>query len=277
MSENISEIEILNSFNNIIPYITILFSEDIAFGIADKEKYLKVQQGKELVLSLKEGDPIPEGGAAIQALRTGETLIKDVPKEVYGVPFKSYAIPIKQDGEIIGVFVVGKSLARRNEVIETAKNLSESILQISTAINDLSGSIQNADDMNINLLKNAKDTQKSTKDTNQILNFIRNVSSQTNLLGLNASIEAARAGEQGKGFAVVAQEIRNLSNSTNDSIKKIDTVLKLIESSVNQIANDITESNAVHQAQASTLQEIVASIEELNTTAGVLENLAEIL
>ncbi|BCN28854.1 methyl-accepting chemotaxis protein [Anaeromicropila herbilytica] len=277
MEERISENELINSINKVIPYILVLFSEDIAFGITDKGKYLKVQQGKELVLNLKEGDSIPEGGAVIQALRTGETLIKDVPKEVYGVPFKSYAIPIKDGSEVIGVFVVGKSLARRNEVISTAEKLTEALQQISTAISELSNNLQEVNGMNSNLLNNAKDTQKSTSDTNEILGFIQGIASQTNLLGLNAAIEAARAGESGKGFAVVASEIRNLSSSTSESVKKIDSVLKTVESSINKITNEITESNQVHQSQAATLEQILASIQELNSTAHILEDLAKVL
>ena len=62
---------------------------------------------------------------------------------------------------------------------------------------------------------------KNSKDTDGILSFI-----QTNMLGLNAAIEAARAGDAGRGFKVVATEIRKLSTSTSESVKKVDSVLK---------------------------------------------------
>ena len=71
----------------------------------------------------------------------------------------------------------------------------------------------------------------------------KRVSTQTNLLGLNAAIEAARAGEVGKGFTVVASEIRKLSTSTSESIKQIDTVLKNINQSITIINDKVTLYN----------------------------------
>lgn len=277
MGSQIEEYEILKSLSVIMPYLPILFNEDVAFGITDTKKYLKVQMGKKLDLKVNVGDPVPEGGAAVLALKSGDTIIKDVPKEVFGIPFKSYAIPLKQEDKIVGIFVVGKSLEIRNSVIATASNLSGALKQISSAVGDFANNLQEVDNMNQTLLDNAKEGQKSTQDTNNILKFIEGIASRTNLLGLNAAIEAARAGESGKGFAVVASEIRNLSLSTSDSIKKIDKVLKSIESSIDDITGKIAQSNEVQQSQTATIEEILGSIQELDATAESLEELARVL
>jgi len=269
--------ETLNALSLIMPYLPILFNEDVALGITDTKKYLKVQMGTRLDFGVNVGDPIPQGGAAVLAIKTGDTMIKDVSKEVFGIPFKSYAIPLKEGNEIIGVFVVGKSLEIRNSVITTATNLSGALKQISSAIGEFAENLQEVGNMNQTLLENAKEGQKSTKDTNEILKFIQGIASRTNLLGLNASIEAARVGESGKGFAVVAGEIRNLSLSTSDSVKKIDTVLKTLELSIDSITGKIAQSNEVQQAQSANIEEIVASIEELNATADSLEELSHVL
>lgn len=61
------------------------------------------QDSTELKLIAKAGDPIQEGGAAAEVLRTGSPVIKDVPQEVYGIPFRSYAVPLKEDNEVVGV------------------------------------------------------------------------------------------------------------------------------------------------------------------------------
>ena len=155
------------------------------------------------------------------------------------------------------------------------KNLSESLSQISIGINEVAKGVQELATMNEKLLGETKEANERAKDTDGILTFIKGVSSQTNLLGLNAAIEAARAGEAGKGFNVVAKEIRNLSNSSNESIKKIDSVIKHISSSMNSINDNLTQSNDVSQNQSAALEEIAASIAELNSTAKTLGELAD--
>jgi phosphate/phosphite/phosphonate ABC transporter binding protein len=75
---------------------------------------------------------------------------------------------------------------------------------------------------------NNQELQSSSSKVNKIIDYIKNISKQTNLLAINASIEAARAGDAGKGFSVVANEIRNLSNETHKSISIIDDILNEI-------------------------------------------------
>lgn len=272
----VSDNELLNSFYNLLPYLPILFEEDISFAMIDREKYIALQNSESLNFKIKIGDPIPEGGAALEALRTGQVMIKDVPKEVYGIPFKSYALPVKdEDGTIAGVILAGKSLARRNEVINLSQNLAASLEQISAAINELSNGVQSVVSTNTVIGENIKVANESAKESNEVLQFVKHIANQTNLLGLNAAIEAARAGQAGRGFSVVAEEIRKLSVSSNESIRKIGKVLNSIQDSIDDIAKKIENSNGVFQEEAASLQEIYASVEQLNSMAQTLEKLSE--
>lgn len=273
--DRISDKEIINFYYNAMPLIEVLFDEDISMAITDTEKYLYTQYNRNLELSAKEGDRIPEGGAVFEVLKTGRNAIKVVPEHVYGVTFKSFAIPIREENKIVGVLVVAKSLHKKNSVTNITKKLTESLSQISVGINEVAKGVQELATMNEKILGETIEANERTKDTDEILSFIQGVSSQTNLLGLNAAIEAARAGEAGRGFNVVAQEIRKLSNSSNESIKKIDSVMKHISSSVNSINTNLTKSNDISQNQSAALEEIAASISELNSTAKTLEDLAE--
>ncbi|MCM8711720.1 methyl-accepting chemotaxis protein [Clostridium sp. SYSU_GA19001] len=276
MNNNIFDNEVLNSFNMVLPYLKNMFDEDVAFGISNTDIFLKVQQGKTLVLKSKEGDKIPSGGAVHKAIQSGEIIVADVPKEVYGVPFRSYAVPVKDDSnKVVGCIVLGKSLETSSELKTIANTLYYTLEKISSEINDLSTAIQKVLNMNIEISTQVQEAEKSSKNTDDILKFIQGISAQTNMLGLNAAIEASRAGEAGKGFNVVAKEIRKLSGTTSESIKKIDDVLKNIVTLINSIHSKINESNEIFQAKATVIEQIAVALQELNSSAHKLNNLSK--
>lgn len=96
----------------------------------------------------------------------------------------------------------------------------------------------------IGKLQQAIENSKSVDRVNDLTDEILSISSQTNLLSLNASIEAARAGEAGKGFAVVADEISQLANSSREAANNIQTINNMVVEAVNELigsANSIVE------------------------------------
>lgn len=274
--KDISNNSLIQSFENVLPYLSAFFDEDVSLGIADSVKYLKVINSEKLPLNAKAGDPIPQKGAAYEALKSGKVTVREVPKEVYGVPFKSYGIPIVDEkNNVIGVVLAGKSLERKNEISALSKNLSSSLQNISSAIQHISVEVQNVVDSNGEILNEVNIAKENTNGSDEILTFINGISKQTNLLGLNAAIESSRAGEAGKGFAVVAQEIRKLANSSSESVQKVDGILKKIEESVENISQKINKTNTSVETQASSLEEITASIQELSSVAQILEELSK--
>lgn len=124
------------------------------------------------------------------------------------------------------------------------------------------------------LTTSAEDIRKlaeNTANVSGVLDVIRGIAEQTNLLALNAAIEAARAGEQGRGFAVVADEVRTLAQRTQESTAEIETILEKVrnssEKAVESIDNGQSRSQGVENeiADASEmLDEIAALIEEIN-------------
>lgn len=263
----------LKSIYNSIKYINTFFDSDIEIMLTDRDEVLYYQGSKEINFNIKEGDPA--GDFVKKTMEQGEIVVKEIPKEFLGVAFKSYMIPIKEGNKVIGSISIGKSLTKRNSVTDITENLIKALAKMSEGISDISCNFQELASMNSEILTKTNAANEMTRDTDNIVGFIKGISSQTNLLGLNAAIESARAGEHGRGFNVVAKEIRKLSSETHQSIGKIETVIKDISSSIKVINDKVLDVNTISDKQLSAMEKITAAIENLDSTAKLLGQLSE--
>ncbi|MTI81056.1 MAG: chemotaxis protein [Firmicutes bacterium] len=259
-------------------YLGNMFPLDCMVSVTDREKFLAYYPGEKIDIGVKVDSNIPEEDVIPQAIKSGEKIVAEVPKEAYGYPFKGIVMPIKSDsGEVIGTFNLGVDLSTQNEMLEIVEQLAASFEQVSSSSQELASSAQQLNSLQQNLVSVSKETQKELKNTESILKLIEEVASQTKLLGLNASIEAARAGDAGKGFNVVATEIRKLSERTAQSVSNIADILKKINEQVNHISTDISQTEEIGEGLAAASEEISAVIQEDTAVAAKLNTIAKII
>ncbi|MEG1255351.1 methyl-accepting chemotaxis protein [Clostridium sp.] len=265
---------VISSFEEILDQLPALFEDEISFTLTDNERFVKFVESKNMPAYSEVGKVIPKGEALREVMESGK--IKAFTVDNYNnMSIRVVAIPIRDNhGNIVGAISYGKNLENSIKVSKMSADLSNATASILKVANEINSDIQNIREINTKVVEEVKITSNQCNNTDNIIDFIKGVANQTNLLGLNAAIEAARAGEFGRGFGVVASEIRKLSGSSTQSITEINTILKSIKDSVKVVETSIAISMISAEKQEKALTEIVHSVKELNRSAEILAKMA---
>ena len=159
-----------------------------------------------------------------------------------------------------------------DELNETTKSVSDDAMDTKHIMNELLGINEDTKNSVEAIVNQSRDTLNAVEEINSIVRAIEEITTQTNLLSLNASIEAARAGESGRGFAVVAGEIGALAQQSADSAKKISIIISNIVSQVEKSSalSDDLSKNASHQINKladtqRTMETVLSGVEDIST------------
>ncbi|OAN11689.1 chemotaxis protein [Photobacterium jeanii] len=149
------------------------------------------------------------------------------------------------------------------EASQGASEVSDTIKHIQSA----SSEIENAGALVGQLVK-------ESENISMVVDVIRDIAEQTNLLALNAAIEAARAGEQGRGFAVVADEVRTLAGRTQQSTGEIIGIIEKLQKSANEAREATNESCTLIHSCVEQSQNTGDKIQSIETTVGKIADMS---
>jgi len=229
-----------------------------------------------------------------------QTLVKSIQSSVQDTTAVSQAVHLaseetqsilknQQDETDHVAAAITQMSASTREIANNVQLTADSAVQVNNDANEVSTIVKESIDSINGLSEQLTDAsnvinalESDVQDIASVLDVIRAIAEQTNLLALNAAIEAARAGEQGRGFAVVADEVRALASRTQESTSQIQTTIEQLQTGTNSAVKVMEESQiksktSVENAEKSgkSINSILNSTEQINDMASQIATAVE--
>uniref|UniRef100_UPI00403F8846 methyl-accepting chemotaxis protein n=1 Tax=Paenibacillus sp. FSL R7-0272 TaxID=2921679 RepID=UPI00403F8846 len=260
-----------------LPYISLILREPASLTVYDHEKVLDVIMTEKFNLGFEKGMTLLDSYQNFAVLKNGrEATLSTLPKEVFGVELDTLNVPIFDDNNnVVAVFCVSYDQSNQNQLEDIIQENQDINANLVDMVQHVAAHAEELQATSEQILENTRLAVQNSSQINKVAGFIREISEQTNLLGLNAAIEAARVGEAGAGFGVVASEVRKLSVDAKQATTDIDASLKDVQQVIQQMEVEVSQIAASSQEQANLVASFTDVIEKLNDTGARMKALSE--
>jgi hypothetical protein len=261
--------EILNN----LKLIQETYPEDANIFLMDTEKVLACLPGQKIKINLNVGESIDimKGTVAYEALQLKRKLREERGPERYGIAYISTAVPIWEDNKVVGVLASAVSAEKFYTLRQSTAELSTVVQELSKTSEDMAKATDFTAQRIFDLTEESERIKSNIKDIKNIINFIKDISNQSHILGLNAAIESARAGEHGRGFSVVSKEIQNMAASIKKFSEQIQIKLENTQNEILFMNSHIQEIAAYTQEHSANVEQFHSAFHQISITASNLK------
>lgn len=250
-----------------VPYIHLVLKQEAVVALVEKETetIIAYLPGKRTDVGYQIGQKINDDDENMHTALRGNNGNIVIPKEVFGVDINVYSFPIRENGQVVGALAYALPIDNLLELEKYMVSMNDIIHNLQDRVHTIASHSEELAATSEEINQQAQYALEDAEKTNAVANLIKGISTQTNLLGLNASIEAARAGQHGAGFNIVAQEVRKLSAQTSTATENIESSLRNINKNLGNLKQNMGQINAATSEQAQLVQDFSEIIEELTT------------
>lgn len=234
-------------------------------------EYVKTPEYKEFWAALNRGEV--QAGEFKRITKTGkEVWINASYNPIFGNDGKPYMVT-KYATDITGQRAITRQTSEiASSVASATQELSGSIQEIARSMAVTRDNVQTVSDETTQAAEYIQQMLIAAKSMGEVVVLINNISSQINLLSLNAAIEAARAGDAGRGFSVVADEVKKLANQTSDSTGKIASEISGMQNITESVSSTLSKIKDLVGGVMESANTVAAATEEQSAVTNDIAN-----